>query len=137
MKTILFIFLPFLALSQNGQTESEIQLVRLNEWTWDTTVHDESEYGVGNFYDVDDYSVGLDTNAKSFRFDEIIMMSDLLTYQTECYNDSTERSGWIFVESDYPNAFGLVAGWDEWQTWWHHREPTITGFIEWLKKRKQ
>ena len=67
----------------------------------------------------------------------------LTKYQTECYNDSTEvtydwfefdgkRYSWTptIDPGINPNYIG---------TWaiWEHRQPTFTGFIQWLKERSK
>ena len=58
------------------------------------------------------------------------LLEILTQYQTECYNDSTLFEGYV----NKITASGIV--WQEWEVFYTHREPTFTGFIEWLKQKK-
>lgn len=68
-----------------------------------------------------------------------ITLADLLNYQTECYNDSTQVWEHVFNPTsmfDCAYDYGCVYHWHYgWVT--HHMQPTFNGFIEWLTKRKK
>jgi len=53
-------------------------------------------------------------------------------YLDYCYADSVEVSGWRFVHVE--DFGGYASGYDEWQTWWRHKEPTFEGYVEWLSE---
>lgn len=74
----------------------------------------------------------------TYHDDPIIRMSDLIEYETECYNDSTKVWEHTFEPTSimdcaydygciYPHHYGWVM---------HHHEPTFTGFIQWLKSNQ-
>jgi hypothetical protein len=71
---------------------------------------------------------------------QLVTPSDFIAFVDECYNDSTQS----FREEGGVRHSCLVLGCN--QIWaipptkipdgWTHREPTFTGFVEWLKRRK-
>lgn len=67
--------------------------------------------------------------------DPAIHLSDLIEYQTECYNDSTLVQAYIpydcgqpFCLVDHPKSTYVE--------YWIHAEPTFEGFIKWIKSRR-
>jgi hypothetical protein len=66
-----------------------------------------------------------------------ITLDDILTYQQECYNDSTQ----VIVHRKMGQYEYCLMDWECMSpghhiTIWQHRQPTFEGFIEWLKGRK-
>jgi len=68
--------------------------------------------------------------------DRIFKLHDLVdywkAYKTECYADSHEESGWKFVITD-TTSYGVVAGYDQYSTWWVYKQPTFDGFMDFLE----
>lgn len=132
MKTILFILLPFFAVSQSPETASEIKLLQGDQMPI-------IPYGV---YDkIPEYQ-----SDWLIPYDPIIRMSDLLQYQTECYNDSMQVTRHINTsmscmymltgDEDTDRHAKCLQEWHKDIQVWIHREPTFTGFIEWLKRKQ-
>jgi len=57
-------------------------------------------------------------------------------YADSCYADSTQKSGWVFVEMEKCGN-GIIGGYDEYQTWYEHKQPTFEGFIEFLRSKNE
>ena len=128
MKAITFILILVASVchAQNGQTESEIALLQVRE---SKHTHYEIKYE---------------------GYDPVIRLSDLIDYETECYNDSAAYAenrcvwnpqSWTAEYTSCKYEFvrttdGYVQQCiipDHIVTKWRHREPTMTGFIQWLK----
>lgn len=108
------------------------------------TLYDYGSMVIASSIAGEDFIFGLDTTEESFRFDDLqplddprdpeIKLSDLIDYQTECYNDSTEVTQRSFYDCGRP--FCLVDHGIIYKTVWRHREPTFAGFIQYLKSKQ-
>ena len=56
-------------------------------------------------------------------------------YEKECYADSMQVSGWVFITTEEYD-YGVCAGYDGYETWWDHKEPTFKGFIKFLRNKQ-
>ena len=54
-------------------------------------------------------------------------------YSDECWADSTEKEGWVTHAT--PVGMGMYSCYQTYEEWWSHREPTFTGFMEFLKRK--
>jgi hypothetical protein len=81
---------------------------------------------------------------------DYITLEDLLTYKAECWNDSTkqEKVRWrLFLGASNEDSMWvscddiispLENGWKRIiTTTYTHREPTFTGFIDWIERRRK
>jgi len=103
--TMLILLFAHDAAAQNGQTESEIALLQSSRHSY--------------HYIPDS--------------DPVIRLSDLIEYETECYNDSSFVQGYVEYVCHDPGC--VVYHGAEWLQYWIHREPTFSGFIQWFKNK--
>lgn len=63
-------------------------------------------------------------------FTAINLLALLDEYAEECYNDSTENSGYVPAENSFDGIYYIYT-----PTTWIHREPTLKDFREFLRKK--
>lgn len=83
------------------------------------------------FYPKQDDRIEFDTNSyisKSGINIRNFLLEEYTKYETECYNDSTFVTT-IGRDEKYPEHAILVI-----KSFWKHREPTFTGFMEYLRR---
>lgn len=124
----------FCAKAQSPETQSKIILINACQ-TWDKAEPDIP-------FRINDTSGVIDIGGYARRIvedenkDPLIHLSDLIEYQTECYNDSTKV--WHHIDKadqmcvfDYGCVFHEHYGWVI-----LHTQPTFTGFIQYLKSKQ-
>lgn len=72
----------------------------------------------------------MDFSSKEDKIYNLLTINQLLLYAQECYNDSTLK---IIYHAPERYLDGYIGGHNE--KIYIHREPTLEGFIEWLKKK--
>jgi len=67
----------------------------------------------------------------------IVYFLELLDeYADSCYADSTQKSGWVLVTFDTEDGGKSYGGYDEYQSWQEHKEPSFNGFREFLRRKQ-
>lgn len=80
-------------------------------------------------------------------YDPIIKLSDLIAYERECYNDSTQVTehvntgmNCLYMLTGFPDIDEDAKCQNERHydhQVWRHKQPTFTGFIAWLQKKQK
>lgn len=116
-----------------SETSPEIIMSQLDDW-------DEPEYihGGHSTFQINkidrDYSIGEADGSLAFEY--VILSSDLIQYETECYNDSILIEAYLPYKCGDPHCLVMHDSY-EYVEYWIHTPATFDGFIQWLKNRKQ
>lgn len=98
----------------------------------------DSVYDVTNIFLLDDtFDWGSPITPFKYQHNPIDLM---LLYAEECYNDSTQIKVNINPDRNHTNDMGfttLMYFPPVYELQWVHKEPTFSGFIEWLKSKEK